>query len=235
VVKDGTLYAGATVVDAALTAAWMVVNVAVPRLFRRRLPAGSPKPTTSAQTSGVEADREAVNPLELGLVIALAAFSVWASDIVSARLEQALGFAVPSMLVLTTLALVLAQLPIIARLRGTRLCGMFAVMLFLAVIGALCDVRALVEIGPLGLRLLIFASILLAVHGAVVYGAAAALRLDPVVASVASQANVGGGTSALAIARSLGRPDLVLPAILIGSVGTSLGTYLGFWTAAWLR
>jgi uncharacterized membrane protein len=47
------------------------------------------------------------------------------------------------------------------------------------------------------------------------------------VAAVASQANIGGGTSALALARSLGRRDLVLPAILVGSLGTALGTYLG--------
>ncbi len=49
--------------------------------------------------------------------------------------------------------------------------------------------------------------------------------------AVASQANIGGGTSALALARSLNRPDLVLPAILIGSLGLALGTYLGFFTA----
>ena len=48
---------------------------------------------------------------------------------------------------------------------------------------------------------------------------------------MASQANVGGGTSALALARSLGRSDLVLPAILVGSLGMAVGTYLGFLTA----
>ena len=52
--------------------------------------------------------------------------------------------------------------------------------------------------------------------------------LDPDVAAVASQANVGGGTSALALARSLGRADLVLPALLMGALGNGLGTYLGF-------
>jgi uncharacterized membrane protein len=46
---------------------------------------------------------------------------------------------------------------------------------------------------------------------------------------VASQANVGGATSALALARSLGRSDLVLPAVLIGSLGNALGTFIAFW------
>ena len=48
------------------------------------------------------------------------------------------------------------------------------------------------------------------------------------VVAVASQANVGGGTSALALARSLSRADLVVPAILVGSLGNALGNYLGF-------
>ena len=59
-------------------------------------------------------------------------------------------------------------------------------------------------------------------------------KIDPVTASVASQANVGGGTSALALARSLGRSDLVLPAILVGALGNAVGTYLGFLTAGYL-
>jgi uncharacterized membrane protein len=68
-----------------------------------------------------------------------------------------------------------------------------------------------------------------------VYGLAWIFRVNPVIASIASQANVGGGTSALALARSLGREDLVLPSILIGSLGYAVGTFLGFWVAEqWL-
>jgi uncharacterized membrane protein len=80
----------------------------------------------------------------------------------------------------------------------------------------------------------LFVGTTLLVHGAVLFGAAALLRLDLEVAAVASQAGVGGGTSALALARSLGRPDLTAPAILAGSLGTALGTYLGFAVTGWL-
>ena len=45
---------------------------------------------------------------------------------------------------------------------------------------------------------------------------------------------IGGSTSALALARSLGRGDLALPGILVGALGNALGTYLGFLTAALL-
>ena len=40
--------------------------------------------------------------------------------------------------------------------------------------------------------------------------------------------------SALALARSIGRSDLVLPAVLLGSLGNALGTFLGFWAAGQL-
>ena len=46
--------------------------------------------------------------------------------------------------------------------------------------------------------------------------------------AIVSQANVGGSATAIAIAESFGRKELILPAILIGSLGNALGTYLGF-------
>lgn len=45
--------------------------------------------------------------------------------------------------------------------------------------------------------------------------------------SIASQANVGGSASAMALSRSLNRSDLTLPAILVGAFGNATGTYWG--------
>ena len=77
-------------------------------------------------------------------------------------------------------------------------------------------------------------TVIVAVHGAVSFGLGALFRIDPDIVAVASQANIGGGTSALALARSLDRPDLTLPAILVGSLGYGIGTYLGFLTGEYL-
>ena len=41
--------------------------------------------------------------------------------------------------------------------------------------------------------------------------------------SIASQANIGGGASAIALAEAFDRKDLILPAILVGSLGNALG------------
>jgi uncharacterized membrane protein len=234
VMADGTLFAGAVVVDNIVTAVWMMATLALPRLLAPLWPRG----TVAAghdddDTLGISTDTELVHPLDLGLLLALGLGAV----LIANRLEAATaaaGFGIPSILILTAIALLLAQLPMIERLRGMRLLGMFAVYLFLAVIGAFCDLVRLAEMGGTGLLLLGFATTLVVVHGLVTFGAARLLRLDPDVAAVASQANVGGGTSALAVARSLGRPDLVLPGILVGALGNALGTFLGFWAAATL-
>ena len=128
----------------------------------------------------------------------------------------------------------MAQVPAVRRIRGAQLSGWLIVMFFLATIGALCDVAALGQLGALGGHLIVLVTVAVAVHGLIVFGVGALLRVDPAMTAVASQANIGGSTSALALARSLGRGDLALPAILVGALGNGLGTYLGFLTAAWL-
>jgi uncharacterized membrane protein len=105
---------------------------------------------------------------------------------------------------------------------------MFAVYLFLAVVGVFCDVRAMGGLGTLGVVLLAFAGLTVLVHGALIFGAARLWRMDLAAAAVASQANIGGSTSALALAKSLGREDLLLPGILLGALGNAIGTFMGF-------
>jgi uncharacterized membrane protein len=227
VVKQGMLYAGAAAVDSAMTSVWMAVTVVLPRLLTDRSPAAGP--ALEGAEIDQEHDTERVGPLDLALLTALGGVAVWLSDLLGAV------SGVPSVLILTTLALALAQVPWIQRLPGTKLTGWLSVMLFLAVIGALCDFHALASLGALGRDLLIFVMVILAVHGAVVFGGGALLKLDPALVAVASQANIGGSTSALALARSLGRGDLALPGILAGAMGNALGTYLGFLVAVWLR
>ncbi|ANM30066.1 membrane protein [Acidobacteria bacterium Mor1] len=234
VVKEAGLYAGAAAVDSAATAVWMAVTVALPRLLGRRTASSERKETSATPAvAGAEVspemDTETVGPFDVALLMALGSAGVWLSDLIAAWTGA------PSVLILTTLALGLAQLPPVQALRGTRLTGWLTVMLFLAVIGALCDLHALAEIGPLALRLILFVTVILTIHGLVVFGGGRLLRLDPELSAVASQANIGGSTSALALARSLGRGDLVLPAILLGALGNGVGTYLGFLVAAWLR
>lgn len=242
-VREGRIYVGVNAVDAIMTVVWMAATIAVPRALERWRPRapvrGAPGPSSSpdVRATGVaDDDGERITPSGLALLLFLGGAAYVASGRLTEWLSAALStperaVSVPFAVVITTLALALAHVPAVARLRGARLLGTWAVYLFLAGIGALCDLGALQDLERLAGVLFAFVAIVLAVHGAVVFGTAALFRLDWAAAGVASQANVGGGSTALALARSLSRTDLALPGILVGALGTASGTYLGILVA----
>ncbi len=233
VMREGLLYTGSIVVDNIVNTIWIVLTLVMPRLLYAVWP--KKKGVAEAQTAGapiidLDAETETIDPRKLALILALGGVAMWVSQQLSALLAG-VGFAVPSILIITTIALVLAQNRTISRLPGARVLAMYAVYMFLTVIGAFCDFAALAGLGSLGVTLLIFALIVVTVHGVVTFGAAWIFRIDLAAASVVSQANVGGSTSALALAKSLGREDLLVPGVLLGALGVGVGTFLGFLAA----
>ena len=219
VVEEGTLYAGSVAVDNILTAIWMITTILIPKMM-----AGKKKsPVVKLESSGSdEQDSEVLNPLGMAQLIVLAPAVLWVSDSLAAIIS------LPSILIVTTIALVLAQFPAIQQISGSKILGLMGVYFFLAVIGAYCELAAMGQIGELAIVLLSFAAIIVTIHGAVTFSLGVWLFKDWELAAVASQANVGGSTSALALAKSFGRQDLILPGILVGALGNGIGTYLGF-------
>ena len=233
VTKDGTLFAAINAADNIITTTWIVATILLPRLlqkwFPRRSLAGD---SIAVPTAGAEtlASRETISVIDLSLLIALGTGSFFLSRLVSRILPV-----VPYVLVLTTLALILAQLPLVHRLRGARTLGFFTVLLFLAVIGAYCDIPALISNGSVAVTLLVWGGLIVSIHGALLFAGAGLLRQDWAMISVASNANIGGATSAGVLATAIGRDDLRLPGILVGSLGNAVGTYLGIFVAEFLR
>lgn len=232
ITREGSLYAATTAADNIVTALWIVATLAMPTLLRRvfgEMRTQASPPLSDVQ-EGVFEDEERLRPVDVGLlaVLALGALGVvnWLHSLLPA---------IPSVLILTTLALILAQWPVVARLRGSKVVGLFLIYLFLAVIGAYCDIPALLADGTQALWLLLAISLGILIHALILVGVARLTRQDWDMVAIVSQANVGGSSSALALARSLGRPDLQLPAILIGTLGNAIGTYLGFMVAELLR
>lgn len=239
VTDNGLVYGSSVAVDNVLTTLWFFATITLPVLLGRWLPraktGGVPAEPTAhtalADRPSDEAETLTLGSLSLWIVIAGSALLV--SEWVTATLEG-LGLGVPFMIVLTTLALLLAQVPAIHRFRGNIFLGSWAVYLFLAVVGAYCDLAAMVEAGQLAVMLLGVVLIAVLLHGLITFGTAALLRYDWELAAIASQANVGGATSAMALAKNFHRDELILPAIIIGSLGNALGTYLGFLVAGLL-
>lgn len=231
--KAGNLFIAATAADNIMTTLWMVITLSVPRFLQRRFPRTLPTakavPDTDAEANPYS-DAETMNPRDIALLLAMGLGAIFGSKQIAALIP-----AVPFVLVLTTVALVLAQFRVVNNLRGSRLLGLFGIYIFLAVIGAYCDVAALLRDGQLAIVLFGMILVLVLIHAGILFGIGALFKQDWAVLGIASQANVGGATSALALAKSLNRPDLQLPAVLVGTLGNAIGTYLGILVAELLR
>jgi len=208
-----------------------VLCIVLPKIFnkvRRQIsiqPSTQPLPPTNHGPGSAS-----LNAKTIALLIGLGLGSLWLSNLIADYFE-AFNITIPSILIITTIALLLAQVPYFRNINGSQLLGLYGVYLFLAVIGAYCELTTLVELQTLGITLLVFTSITVLVHGLMTFGLGALFYRDWELISIASQANIGGSTSAMALAESFGRMELILPAILIGSLGNAIGTYIGFLVA----
>lgn len=219
--EQGALYAAITAVDNILTALWMVATIAIPALLNRWIP----NQTTINKNSTEKKDHFDSGSLNI-YSLAVLLFIGLLTLLVSNKIAEWSG--IPSILILTTIALGLAQVSYFNRLEEAKILGLYLVYLFLAVIGAYCEISAMAGIGELAITVFGFLTVVVISHGMVIILAGKFLKIDWTIISVASQANIGGSSSALALAKGVNRNDLLLPAVLVGSLGNGIGTYIGF-------
>lgn len=229
--QEGPVYASIVAVDNIYTTLWMIVTLAVPVFFNRWFPRTSLRQAPSSDEGSFE--RTGFDIHRVALLMVIGFFGLWISNSLTDLLAT-MNWNVPSILILTTLALILAQFKWVQQLKEANILGLYLVYLFLAVIGAYCNLSALGGVGAIATTLLIYLLIVILFHGLIILLAGGLLRYDWEMVAIASQANIGGSSSALALAKSMNRDDLLLAAVLIGSLGNGLGTYLGFLMAGWL-
>jgi uncharacterized membrane protein len=223
------LFAGATAADNLTTALWLAATLVLPLWLARFYP---PVPAHAAQATGATAtphpffDPALLSAARLALLLAVAAALVAASELLAARWAG-----MPAIVWLTTLALLVGHLaPGLGA--GSLQLGNAALHLFFVVIGIH---SRLADIVAVGFTVFLFTLVVVALHGLVVFGGGWLLRLDLGSLAVASQAAIGGPSSAVAVAVGRGWPGLLLPGILVGLLGYAAGTYLGLGMAALLR
>jgi uncharacterized membrane protein len=230
VAEKGAIYAAVTAIDNIFTALWISATIVIPTLMKKWLPTrrqGMATHETPPPTISLSAE---IDLTSMATLIGLGTATMFVSN----QLEKLVP-SCPKVLWLTTIALILAQIPMIQRIKGGRLLGIFCVMVFLAVIGAHCDIPALMSNGQLALTLVLLVGVIVFCHVLIAFGGGYLLKQDWDIMGIASQANFGGASTAMACAQSLGREDLALGGILLGALGNAVGTYLGILMAEFLR
>ncbi|MCK0179898.1 DUF819 family protein [Flavobacteriaceae bacterium S0862] len=221
--EKGVLYAGTIAVDNVVTTLWIIVTLSIPAVLRRFWKGKLNIKSTTNNKNDTHPEDESIDLTSLMWLLFLGVAAYYVSDVIADFLPQ-----IPSILTLSTIGILLAQTKFIANLKGSHNLGLYLVFIFLAVIGAYCELSAVAELKDVGITLLGFAGLAVLLHGVIVILVGGLLYRDWEMIAIVSQANVGGGTTAIALAESFNRKDLVLPAILVGTLGIALGSYLGF-------
>jgi uncharacterized membrane protein len=226
-----TLFAGTTAADATTTGIWMAATLILPIWLARFYPAPVPGTVeTPAEQMEVEHPffaRAALSTLDMAKLVAVGFLLVMGAEVVGGWVPV-----VPPVLWLTTFALILGHTRWFHRPEGALQLGNLALHFFFVLIGIYSRVS---EILSVGIEIFYFTLVIVGVHGLIVFGGGRLLRLDVGSLAVASQAAVGGPSSALAVAVSREWKGLILPGIIVGLLGYALGNYLGFAVAYLVR
>jgi uncharacterized membrane protein len=229
--ETGILYAGAIAVDNVITTVWVIATLMIPKVMHSIWPG---KKIHAKVSSSTDLKSEHVNDTkdnfqELYYLIPLGFAAFIMTELVALVIPQ-----IPSILTITTIGIILAQLPVFRKLKMARNLGLYLVYLFLVVIGAFCELEAIGQLGDVGITLMLFFGLTIVIHGTIMLTVGRLFFADWQMIAIASQANVGGGTTAMALAESMDRKELIVPSILVGSLGGAIGTYLGFSVAGLL-
>ena len=227
--RSGDLLAAGVAADNLAMALYFLVLFALPsmpwlrRRFARRVPeetGESPRKETGPR----------IDTRSMATALAIAATMC----AVGYGLAGALGIGSAGILFVTALTVALATVfpTRLGSVAGAHEVGVLLMQVFFAVIGASASIGLVIRHGSM---LFVFAIAILTVHLLVILVAGRLLRLDLAEIVIASNANMGGPTSAAAMAVARRWETLVIPAVLCGTLGYASATFIGVAVGHWLR
>lgn len=229
------LFSAAFAADNIVTAIWMIISLSAPfgfsRLFSNEI--------TAAQ---LDAAKENLPPIHAAFFLpscfyslTLAGIITWLGSLIAAPIKTYahahdltwLQFNT-SIIWVTTLALLVAQTPLRRHLKMSYSLGMFLFLYFFFAMGA---VSSLQEIANYGSQVFGFTITIVGVHGILMLAIGKASRSDMAHIFIASQCNIGGPGTAVALAEANGWHHMIVPSILLGVLGYAIANYLGVFIA----
>lgn len=181
--------------------------------------------------------RKDISLRDIAFGVALSFVIVWISSEVANFLGSVIptgnfilnlfnGFLSNKYLIMTTLTVLLATFApdFMSNIHGAQEIGTFLIYIFLVVIGVPASLKLILTRAPL---LLLFTAIIVIINMAVslILGKIFRFSLEEILLS--SNANIGGPTTAAAMAIAKGWNRLIGPIILAGILGYIIGNYLG--------
>lgn len=220
------LYAAAVAADVSVTAFWLIICLAVPAILGKEggdRSLNNESDNTYTLEKALYRSEHPINISHIAALLSITFGSLWLAGMLAGWFSF-----LPKILWLTTIVLLLAQIPAVKQLSGSAMLGNFLLLLFLASNGANSVIARIIEVGP---AVFYYAVGTIAIHGLIIFGIGTLLRIDAGTLAIASQANVGGSSSALALASARGYGNRILPGIAVGLLGYAVGNYLGLGVA----
>lgn len=171
-----------------------------------------------------------ISLLDISFSLALA-FAVAAAGTIIAK---ALGLSYLSILINTALIVILATAfpSKVGTLAGSQEIGTFLMHIFFAVIGAAANIPVIIRVGS---KLFVMAIVIIIVHMLFIFLTSKVFRLNLEEILIASNANIGGPTTASAMAIAQRWNSLILPSILAGIFGYAIASYIGIGLAYMIK
>jgi uncharacterized membrane protein len=231
--KSGDLLAAGIAADNLVMAAYFMLLFAIPSM--KFLQKYFPKRThTVSETLNGKIDLpqqpDSISLLNMAKALSLSAIVC----AIGFYVQDLIGIKGSGILIITAIVVSLASIfpKVIGSIEGADLIGTFLMQIFFAAIGASASVIVVIKYGPI---LFVFAALILLVHLIFLLVAGKIFKLDLAEIVIASNANMGGPTTAAAMAVARNWKSLVIPAILCGTLGYSVATFLGVALGYWLK